>query len=250
MSTTSKNCFAQHHMSCAEFGLWEQYRKITHTTNRLFEDPENTADRFAGESRSSIYRLRRKLVKKGWLATVIKSKHNSNGGRASAAIYEPLDHEQWVKIKGTKHCKQHDDTPVPEVTLEGEFGASQPVPEVAPASATLGIPPVPEVDGRFETTKYENKQIEKYLGTAEHKPGKDSNPDAENLRSGEFVPPMSKVALAPVSEVALVDEFPALEKQGRRWGARRGIDRALTMEELTEKERRNSMSGMLAEAVR
>jgi hypothetical protein len=195
-------CHAQSHMTCAEFGLWEQYRKLSHATNQMFEATENTAARFSGESRSSIYRLRSRLVEKGWLVVVKKSKRGKSG-RPSATIFQVLDHDQWEKTNVKSDCKTSSNNellPVPEMEPE----ALLPVPEVKSSSSRSGILPVPKVEHRFEKNQIENKsRIEK-------PPTKTLSKNLPTLNADQNA---KHVKLAPVPEMKLVDSTPVSEME-------------------------------------
>lgn len=101
----SKQCFEQAHMTCAEFGLWTQYRILSYKSGILFCDGRKTAERFSGENKDHIYRLRKKLVANGWLVVVKDSKYDKKTGRRTKYEFHVLSHEQWVKKHGKKDCK-------------------------------------------------------------------------------------------------------------------------------------------------
>src|ERR1700722_13745042 len=97
----SKKCYEQAHMNCAQFGLWNLYRALSYTSKTLFTDGRTTAERFAGESKSGIYRLRKELENNGWIEETKESKR-TKGGTYSATQFRVLTHEQWTKKHGAK----------------------------------------------------------------------------------------------------------------------------------------------------
>lgn len=196
------SCHTQQHLSCAEFGLWEQYRKLSFTSGQLFEAVEHTAERFAEESRSSIYRLRSKLAKKGWLVIAKKSKRGKNG-QLSPTIFRVLDHEEWVEKHGTTECR----TPVPEVKL----GGSSPVPEMKSTSSKSEIDPVPKVERRFEINHSEKKAGLKipHSSSFDNFSLSDAEQNAQHVKQAP-VPEMKQVGPEPVPKVKLVEGAPTL----------------------------------------
>jgi hypothetical protein len=237
-------CHAQAHMTCAEFGLWEQYRKLAHTSGQMFETTLNTAERFAGESRSSIYRLRSRLIDKGWLVVIKKAKRTKNG-QLSSVVCRVMDHDQWTqnsKNIAKYPCKK----PCPEMSKE----ALSPCPEMKSALPRNGIEPCPEMGSRFEEESgLKKKQIEDSASAplSLNKTIKsDAEKNAKHVKSTPC-PEMSKVRNLPCPEMSKAslpaDPFPALawDTHCKDWGARRGINRALTLDEITELQRRNRL---------
>jgi hypothetical protein len=223
MSDIKKRCHAQQHMSCAEFGLWEQYRKLSFASGQLFEATENTASRFTGESRSSIYRLRAKLIQKGWLVISKKSKPGENG-RHRPTIFRVIDHEEWVRKHGKADCNLSswaELQPVPEM----ESGAKLPVPEMKSPSSKSETDPVPKVEHRFEENQFESKSRFEDSGPVGFEK-KDSQSGAEVNAERHEVAPVPKVKLeqqSPVPELkpaarrTVADILKLLPKARAKW---------------------------------
>jgi hypothetical protein len=110
-------------MTCAEFGLWVQYRKLSFGSGRLFCDGRRTAERFSGESKDHIYRLRKSLVNKGWLVPTKNSGTDRKTGKRTVAEFSVLDHEAWTRKHGKKSCKSNlfeEINPVAPVQMDSE----------------------------------------------------------------------------------------------------------------------------------
>src|ERR1039458_2460719 len=103
----TKKCFEQAHMTCAEFGLWVQYQKLSYKTGRLYCDGRRTAERFNKTSKDQIYRLRRALVEKGWLEIIKNTVRDRSTGKLTVIEYKVLDHAAWVRKHGKKSCKSN-----------------------------------------------------------------------------------------------------------------------------------------------
>lgn len=136
-----KVCFEQAHMTCAEFGLWVQYKKLSYASGRLFCDGRKTAERFEGESKDHIYRLRKSLIEKGWLVPTKHSGTDKKTGRRTAAEFTVLDHPQWTKRHGKAKCKSSlfsEPEPIAPVQMDTE----SPVAPVQTACRTSANGPV------------------------------------------------------------------------------------------------------------
>jgi hypothetical protein len=240
------SCKVEHHLTLTEFGLWEHYRKISRTTGRLFEDPENTAKQFAKASRTAIYRLRKKLTKDGWLLEVKKSKRGP-GGRMTAAEYLVLDHDEWAAKHGKKDCHtniqdvfQELAQPVPKMepvsSPENGTRPTSPVPKTGLSSPEFGIPPVPPVDGSIGSISLEVKRESGGPGGADFFATKKSS--TGTLQSKVSVPPVPKSGLVGYDPYGAALEY---DMQRRDWGAKPGLGRALTTEESAELKRRDNL---------
>lgn len=195
-----KVCFEQAHMTCAEFGLWVQYKKLSHASGRLFCDGRKTAERFEGESKDHIYRLRKSLIEKGWLVPTKHSGTDKKTGRRTAAEFTVLDHQQWAKKQGKMKCKSSlfsEPGPVAPVQMDTE----SPVAPVQTACRTRANGPVaPARHSTKENQLKENIEIKFASDPSESKANtffvdmKDR--DAETLR-------LAKTTSAPFASVQM-----------------------------------------------
>ncbi len=194
----SKSCFEQAHMTCAEFGLWVQYRKLAYASGKLFCDGRTTAERFDGMSKSQIYRIRKSLVGKGWLV-IVKNSDRTKGGRYSSTVFHVLDHEQWVKRHGRKHCKTElfeGLSPVPPV----QTAKVLPVPSTGMTCPTGANGPVPSTGHSSKEKPVLNMNQLQVLGATSATPDKLVVVNAESSLAEPTKP--------PVPPVQMVDPVP------------------------------------------
>jgi hypothetical protein len=208
----SKQCFEQAHMTCAEFGLWVQYQKLAYKSGRLFCDGRRTAERFKGESKDHIYRLRRSLVANGWLEVVKGSERDKTTQRVTVTEFRVLDHAAWVKKHGKKSCKTalfSDMEPVAPV----QMAAKKPVaPVQMPCRACANEPVAPARHSTKEHQLQENIEIK--FGNVEPKT---LNIEKEVLLGGQSirlaepsVPPFAPVQMDQVNDPLVVGPFAEL----------------------------------------
>src|ERR1035441_7110116 len=212
-------------MTCAEFGLWVQYCKLAYASGKLFCDGRKTAERFDGMSKSQIYRLRKSLVDKGWMV-IVKDSDRTRGGRYSAAVFHVLDHEQWVKKHGTKHCKTQlfeGLPPVPPVQTVG----SSPVPSTGMTCPTGTNGPVPSTGHSSKGKPVLNINQLQVSGSPQIKAVEIENRNAESSLAEPTKPPVPPVQM--VDPVPGAGYEPQVDRL-RPWSAPR---RACTAEELT-----------------
>jgi hypothetical protein len=130
-------CFAHHHMTVQEFGFWNYARSVSHERKVLFFDGRKIAARFEGTSKSTCYRLLKKLEAKGWCVCLVPTKKNKHG-MWTATQWRFLDHEEWA----AKHKNQCGTArPVPPAVVDSQKSSpshatvqsqpcNQPVPQV------------------------------------------------------------------------------------------------------------------------
>lgn len=144
-------------MTCAEFGLWVQFQKLSFKSGRLYCDGRQTAERFSDESKDHIYRLRRSLVEKGWLEVIKGSGRDENTQRVTVTEFRVLDHASWVKKHGKKSCKSElfrNDEPVAPVQMATE----EPVAPVQMPCRTRANEPVAPARHSIKETQSQRKQ--------------------------------------------------------------------------------------------
>src|SRR3989442_3549127 len=106
---TKHRCYAQHHMTPAEYGLWDQCRALAHKSGVLFFDGRKMANRFKKERGSgfmTVYRLRDSLVLGGWLVKIENPQPRRKNGTYTPTQYRALSHEQWVEKHGKHGCSK------------------------------------------------------------------------------------------------------------------------------------------------
>jgi hypothetical protein len=98
-TTKNKPCFVHQHLTLEESGLWEYLRAISSKSGILFLDGRKAAMRFQGVTASKLYRVRRRLIDKGWvieLDTIDGKPARRDGGLYAAQKLRALDHDDWV----------------------------------------------------------------------------------------------------------------------------------------------------------
>jgi hypothetical protein len=133
-----KNCYANYHLTVAEYGLWEHSRTISFKRGRLLFDGRKMSARFSGTGKNAFYRLAAQLVKKGWFEIIDdnvtksgKRKRDSHG-HYLPTVYGVLNHEEWVNKHGFKACRH--------VEIDEEVQS----PDQDTSSPQIGTRPVPE----------------------------------------------------------------------------------------------------------
>ncbi len=97
-------CFANKHMKFDEFGFWNVCRSLSHPfNNRLVFDGRKLAQHFADENKNHAYNVLERLVAKGWIVLLQKSKRGQTG-LWSPSTYQILSHEEWA-AKGKRETK-------------------------------------------------------------------------------------------------------------------------------------------------
>jgi hypothetical protein len=170
----AKQCFEQAHMTCAEFGLWVQYQKLAYKTGRLYCDGRRTAERFSGESKDHIYRLRRSLAKKGWLEVIKGSERDKNTQRVTVTEFRVLDHAAWTRKHGRKHCKSElfpNGEPFAPVQMEPvapvQMEPKEPVAPVQTPCRTSANEPVAPARHSIKETQLQENQLESIASSSE-----------------------------------------------------------------------------------
>jgi hypothetical protein len=166
----TKKCFEQAHMTCAEFGLWVQYQKLSYTSGRLYCDGRRTAERFSGESKDHIYRLRRLLVEKGWLEVVKGSERDKKTQRVTVTEFKVLDHAAWIKKHSRKHCKSElfpDVDPLAPVQMAIENPVA---PVQTPCRTNANEPVAPARHSTEEPSSDVNTELQSFAPTAGRTP--------------------------------------------------------------------------------
>ena len=239
-----KQCFEQAHMTCAEFGLWKQYTMLAYKSGRLFCDGRKTAERFSGESKDHIYRLRKSLIDKGWLVPTKQSGVDKKTGRRTAAEFTVLDHPQWTKKHGKTKCKSSlfsDLEPVAPVQMEKE----SPVAPVQTACRTGANGPVAPARHSSKENQLQENLVESIANPENTflKLGKEKLTDGQSIRLAEPniapVAPVQMVNGSPVPETVRV-KFPNLFWFQNEWCHRSGTTNARP-EELAEMRRRKNL---------
>jgi hypothetical protein len=91
----TKTCFAHHHLTVEEYGLWTHARQLAHESGILYFDGRKIAKRFIETGKNTIYRIGHNLIRKGWLVIVREPKRLKNG-MFSPGQYRPVSHDEWV----------------------------------------------------------------------------------------------------------------------------------------------------------
>ncbi len=133
-SPTNLKCYASQHLRPQEYGVWEVCMRLTSGgENKLYFDGRAMAARFAGISKSSMYRIVKALDVAGWLVPLngMGKKVSDTTKRYKATEYQVLTHEQWIAVHGCSGCASGDVIPVPSTGME-------PVPSTGTSSPTGG----------------------------------------------------------------------------------------------------------------
>ena len=132
--TFTKKCYASQHLHPREYGVWEVLMRLTHGGKRtLYFDGRAIAAKFAGVSKTAVYRAVTKLEREGWLIPVTpKGKRNPSTQRYEATCYRVMTHGEWTATHGADGCGEVE--PTAELQPEPE-----PVPNQGPEN--LGASP-------------------------------------------------------------------------------------------------------------
>ncbi len=137
-------CFANLHMTPAEFGFWEVCRSVTHKWDyHLIFDGRDIAENFDGIGKDVAYRLTKKLCNKGWFVCTKKPKQGQ-GGKYCSAEYKVLSHEEWADKHGTRHCRKPRTSPVAEMRMALETAPENQSRKREPSSRENANHPVAE----------------------------------------------------------------------------------------------------------
>jgi hypothetical protein len=138
-------CFANRHMTPEEYGVWDVCRSVSHKTGTLYFDGRTIAGYFDGTGKDVIYRIVKRLVKKGWLLVQVAGRNTRNGLYVPTQ-YEVLSPEQWAEDH------PHDCVPSEpeESSRESQTGSlsEQLSPVVEPRLVQSGKPEQPVVISR------------------------------------------------------------------------------------------------------
>jgi hypothetical protein len=114
-ATGKQRCFANIHMTPAEFALWTYAREVSHESGRFYASSRSTAEAFSGTSKSTIDRLKHALIRSGWFVLLSESYRDPETGKWTSDVIRPLSHEKWLVSDAPKSpCKPvphagHDD---------------------------------------------------------------------------------------------------------------------------------------------
>jgi hypothetical protein len=163
MSTCQK-CYAQRHMSPAEYGFWDQCRKLAHSTRILHFDGRAMAKRFKqdrGSGYRTMYRLRDSLVEAGWLVEVDNNCRKTDGTFENKS-YLVLSHAEWATAHGERDCRKSlwsDEENIEPVTslsqarlFASDTTVTGPVTSVSSACDKTGADPVTPASHRLNKT--------------------------------------------------------------------------------------------------
>jgi hypothetical protein len=110
---TDKQCFANYHMTVAQYGLWEHARTISFKRGRLLFDGRKMAARFVGTGKDAFYLLAKQLTKKGWFEIIDENldkkgrRKRDKNGHYLPTIYRVLSHDEWAEKYGANTCPQN-----------------------------------------------------------------------------------------------------------------------------------------------
>lgn len=102
---SGRKCFAHHFLTFEEYGLYTYAREVSHESEILYFDGRKLAGRFSGEGKYAAYRIKDRLVEKGWFHVLKKSKRDRNTGIFKPSELKPLSLKEWAE----KHPKQYAD---------------------------------------------------------------------------------------------------------------------------------------------
>jgi hypothetical protein len=245
-----RQCYAQRHMSPAEYGFWDQCRKLAHGTGVLLFDGRTMAKRFKDERGSgyrTMYRLRDSLVETGWLVEVETQNHRKSDGTFEKKSYWVLSHEQWVTAHDESECRkslwEEDEAaqPVTPTSLDTssacDSNVTGPVTKSSPACDKTCIQPVTPASHRLKKTSLNINSMKIQIEAADP-----FSRTEEQIKMKAEVPAQ---AFGPQFENPAVVvgpfEYGPDPDNWRKliWMAARSIGRGLTKEEIAEMKRRN-----------
>ncbi len=94
--TPALRCFAHHHMTASEYGLWDVCRSLAHKTGVLYFNGRGIAARFKSMSKNTPYTLAESLVEGGWFK-LLKESQRRRDGTYSPRQYKVVTHQEWVE---------------------------------------------------------------------------------------------------------------------------------------------------------
>jgi hypothetical protein len=138
----SVRCFANRHMSMAEFALWSVCRSLSYKyEGLLYFDGQDVALMFEKTGKDKVYRSAKSLVKKGWFLRVRKRSRNPVTGLWKPSEYQIISAEEWAK-KHPHNCSpqysqnktqtipQNANGPFPETRMDHSLECKHPFPEM------------------------------------------------------------------------------------------------------------------------
>jgi hypothetical protein len=134
----AKPCYASQHLTPEEWGILEVCLRLTYGgQNRFFLDGRSLANRFDQTGKNTVYRIVKRLERKGWLVRVDGGMRNQQTGMYDSTKYRVLSHQEWRKLDGNtcprseRPCSidTKNSSPVPKSGLDLSRNVKPPVPE-------------------------------------------------------------------------------------------------------------------------
>jgi hypothetical protein len=116
-------CFAHHHMTFEQYGLWTHAREVSHQSGVFYFGGRQVAERFRNTGKDAAYRVAQSLVHEGWFVTLKKSKRDRKTGIFKPAQYQPVSHDEWA-AEYPGRCTQRVEESRDESSLEIQTGSS------------------------------------------------------------------------------------------------------------------------------
>jgi len=236
-----RKCFEHQHMTTEEYGLWSLYRGLSLKSGEVFDDGRTTADRFADESYSHIYRIRRSLIKKGFLEVKKKSTRDKATQRLTATVFRAITHEEWVRKHGTKHCC----TSSPPVSQVKQEKRVEPVSQVKMSCVTGENEPVAQVTHKPKENPLSLKKASLSSASPSEEGSRDllfseiQKQDTQNIAwQSTKAEPVSPVTQDPYEGKYIPELLKLLPDGGKPWAKKRGYD--YTRAELIEEIRKQA----------
>jgi hypothetical protein len=103
----AKPCYASQHLTPEEWGILEVCLRLTYGgKNRFFLDGRSLANRFDQTGKNTVYRIVKRLERKGWLVRVDGGMRNQQTGMYDSTKYRVLSHQEWTKLDGNT-CREY-----------------------------------------------------------------------------------------------------------------------------------------------
>jgi hypothetical protein len=208
-------CYANIHLTPAEFGFWEVCRSLTYKFNyHLIFDGRDMAENFDKTGKDVAYRLAKKLCKKGWFVCTQKAKRGK-GEKYVSAEYNVLSHDEWAKKHDKKHCRKPHVSPVAEMRTAIETNPEHQSRKREQSSRGNANDPVAETRHSTEyPSLLKTKASEELRGNAKLTPFlKEFEGRQDALCDSENMPPVAEtrtVKKSPVAETRTDEPFKEL----------------------------------------
>jgi len=205
-TNTEVQCFAHAHMTPDEYGVWNLCRELSYKSGVLLLDGRSMAQRFAGTSKSTIYRLVKALTKGEWFVLLEPLKRGASG-QYLAARYKVLSHDEWTERHGCTQCShQRVTSPVPK--------SASTCPEIEVHLSQNHVPPVPYLGHSMKEHNLnehlsEKKHLQGRDPDAHTEPERDASADRQdgaNSKTVSPVPSTGQVEPASVPQVSDLEE--------------------------------------------